>query len=145
MTARPKIYFAGSIRGGRDDIPVYRGIVDHLRERGDVFTEHVADDALTESGEAGMTDRQICERDLEWIGKADVVVAEVTTPSLGVGYEIAKAEVLGKPVLCLFRENTGRLLSAMIAGSERCVVRRYGTLEEAATAVDEFLTGAIPR
>lgn len=37
-----------------------------------------------------------------------VVVAEVTQPSLGVGYELGRAVVLNKQILCLFRPRSGR-------------------------------------
>lgn len=37
-----------------------------------------------------------------------MVVAEVTQPSLGVGYELGWAVALGKPILCLFRPQSGR-------------------------------------
>ena len=32
-----------------------------------------------------------------------VIVAEVTQPSLGVGYEIGRAYAMKKPILCLYR------------------------------------------
>ena len=37
-----------------------------------------------------------------------VLVAEVTQPSLGVGYEIGRAVDMKKKVLCLFRPQSGR-------------------------------------
>ncbi|KFO36180.1 2'-deoxynucleoside 5'-phosphate N-hydrolase 1 [Fukomys damarensis] len=55
---------------------------------------------------------------MAWIQQADVVVAEVTQPSLGVGYELGRAVALHKPVLCLFRPQSGRVLSAMIRGAQ---------------------------
>ena len=36
-----KIYFAGSIRGGRDDAEIYYQIIEFLREYGEILTEHV--------------------------------------------------------------------------------------------------------
>ncbi|XP_045150701.1 2'-deoxynucleoside 5'-phosphate N-hydrolase 1 [Echinops telfairi] len=62
-------------------------------------------------------DRFIHERDLAWLQQADVVVAEVTQPSLGVGYELGRAMALNKQILCLFRPQTGRVLSAMVRGA----------------------------
>ncbi|KAG8511940.1 2'-deoxynucleoside 5'-phosphate N-hydrolase 1, partial [Galemys pyrenaicus] len=62
-------------------------------------------------------DRLIHERDLAWLQQADVVVAEVTQPSLGVGYELGRAVALNKQILCLFRPQSGRVLSAMIRGA----------------------------
>lgn len=130
------IYFAASIRGGRDDVPIYRQLIDELQRHGTVLTEHIAhpDDV-----ELGMTDGDIYQRDMDWLKGADVVVAEVSTPSLGVGYELASAEHLGKRVLCLFRPSSGGSLSAMISGSSQQTVAEYETIEEAGRAIDEFL------
>ncbi|KAJ0067282.1 hypothetical protein NL108_015797, partial [Boleophthalmus pectinirostris] len=58
---------------------------------------------VSESG-----DKQIHDRDLDWLRQSHVVVAEVTQPSLGVGYELGRAKDLNKPVLCLFRPESGR-------------------------------------
>ena len=88
-----------------------------------------------------MTDTFIYERDVKWLAEADFVVAEVTQPSLGVGYELGFAEAHGKPTLCLFRPASGRSLSAMIRGNARFVTRDYGTLEEAAAVIDGFVGG----
>ncbi|MGH9932958.1 MAG: hypothetical protein ACREA9_27545 [Pyrinomonadaceae bacterium] len=76
-----KIYFAASIRGGRDDWPSYLEIVKELREYGEVLTEHVGDVELSTAGE-GIDDRNIQDRDLGWLKSSDHLVAEVTTPSL---------------------------------------------------------------
>lgn len=119
-----KIYFAASIRGGRDDWASYLEIVRQLREYGEVLTEHVGDAALSAAGE-DIGDRNIHDRDLGWLKSADYLVAEVTTPSLGVGYEIGKATEWGKPVLGLYRRAEGRSLSAMIAGSSGVTLKEY--------------------
>ena len=37
-----------------------------------------------------------------------VVVAEVTQPSLGVGYELGRAKAMNKKILCLFRPKSGK-------------------------------------
>src|SRR6266852_1270924 len=97
-----KVYFAGAIRGGRDDVALYLEIVRLLRAYGEVLTEHVAASDLTTSGESH-DDRWIHDRDLAWLRAADCLVAEVTTASLGVGFEIAKATEWGQRTLCLFR------------------------------------------
>ncbi|MEP6818169.1 MAG: nucleoside 2-deoxyribosyltransferase [bacterium] len=119
-----KIYFAASIRGGRDDWASYLEIVRQLREYGEVLTEHVGDAELSAAGE-DIDDRNIHDRDLGWLKSSDYLVAEVTTPSLGVGYEIGKATEWGKPVLCLYRPAEGRLLSAMISGSNGVTLKEY--------------------
>ena len=119
-----KIYFAASIRGGRDDWARYLEIVGQLRDYGEVLTEHVGDAELSAAGE-DIGDRHIHDRDLGWLKSADCLVAEVTTPSLGVGYEIGKATEWSIPVLCLYRPTAGCPLSAMIAGSSAVTLQEY--------------------
>ncbi|MEX1014904.1 MAG: nucleoside 2-deoxyribosyltransferase, partial [Candidatus Paceibacterota bacterium] len=80
-----KIYFAGSIRGGRDDKDLYFEIIKLLGNYGEVLTEHIGDSNLSVSKEGDSGDRYIYNRDMIWLNEADIVIAEVTTPSLGVG------------------------------------------------------------
>lgn len=132
------IYFAGSIRGGRGDKELYLKLIQHLQKFGNILTEHVGDKNLTVWGEMTGTDEEIYRRDVEWLKEADVVVAEVSTPSLGVGYELRMAEELQKRTLCLYRPQEGRRLSPMIGGSSHFVIQEYHTLEEAYRRLDSF-------
>jgi hypothetical protein len=85
-----KIYFAGAIRGGREDWSLYHQIIERLKRYGEILTEHIGDGELDSLGESA-EDRAIHDRDLRWLEEAACLVAEVTRPSLGVGYEIGKA------------------------------------------------------
>ncbi len=123
------IYFAGSIRGGRGDQAVYEEIIDRLRRYGTVLTEHVGDVNLSLGGE-NAADCDIHDRDLDWLRSADVLVAEVTTPSLGVGYEIGRAVEWGKRVICLYRPSGGRRLSGMIAGCQDVTIHEYSDVAD---------------
>jgi len=132
-----RIYFAGAIRGGRADVVLYLELVELLRPYGTVLTEHIADEQLSSLGES-MDDRAIHDRDLAWLKEAGCLVAEVTTPSLGVGFEIGKATEWGLRILCLFRPGVGRALSALIAGSDRLTVREYQDASQVKEIFDEF-------
>ncbi len=132
------VYFACSIRGGRDDAVIYKGIIDSIKKHSTVLSEVFADDTLTPMGSSGSS-RDIWEQDLKWVQEADIVIAEVTNPSLGVGYEIAKAESWSKPILCLYREQEGRRLSAMIDGSPNCTVVRYNSVAEVENIIQNFI------
>ena len=132
-----KIYFAASIRGGRDDWASYLEIVSQLREYGEVLTEHIGDAELSAAGE-DLGDRHIHDRDLGWLKSSDCLVAEVTTPSLGVGYEIGKATEWGKPVLCLYRPAAERSLSAMVAGSDGVILKEYQRPDELNQIFDHY-------
>lgn len=134
-----KIYFAGSIRGGREDAVLYMQIINYLKNFGEVLTEHIGDSNLTDLGDDGPNDKYIHDRDLEWLQSAQVLIAEVTTVSMGVGYEIGRAVESGKKVLCLFRPSTGKNLSAMIAGCNDLELAYYNSINEAKSAIDNFL------
>ncbi len=134
-----KIYFGGSIRAGRDDQVIYHQLIQCLQGYETVLTEHVGDPELTQWGDDGPSDQMIYQRDMAWLAEASLMVAEVTIPSLGVGYEIGRAESRGIPVLCLYREQDGRKLSAMISGNPNVTVAEYSTVEEALVYIGGFI------
>lgn len=133
-----KIYFAGSIRGGRDDKELYLQLIEHLSRYGQVLTEHIGEKNLTEFGETVLTDAGIYTRDMAWLKEADVVIAEVSTPSLGVGYEISKAEDMNKKMLCLYRTEPNKRLSAMIGGNAKMQIANYATFDDAVNHIEKF-------
>lgn len=133
-----KVYFACSIRGGRDDATTYAEIVNYLKARCHLLTEIFADQKLTNQG-MNKPSSQIWKIDTDWVREADILIAEVSNPSLGVGYEIAKAEEWGKPVLCLYREQPGKKLSAMIAGSPHIKLVTYQDIKETYSAISDLI------
>jgi hypothetical protein len=133
-----KIYFAGSISAGRDDAKYYKEIIKILEEHGNVLTEHIADHTLGVDGEK-LPEKVIHDRDLAWLRESDVLVGEVTIPSLGVGYEIGKATEWGKRVLLLHRENK-KPLSSMLLGSDHINTALYETIDDARGIIKNFLS-----
>lgn len=133
-----KIYFAGSIRGGRDDKELYSEIIKKLSVLGTVATEHIGNKELSSYGETQLSNKDICSRDIEWLTESDIIIAEVTTASTGVGYELGIAEKLQKKILCLYREQEEKRLSAMIAGNPHFFVRAYKDLEDLDKIFAEF-------
>ena len=134
-----KIYFACSITGGREFESVYQEMVAALVQAGhQIPTAH-----LVESGvgvlEAGIDPLTVYARDVDWIRASDVLIAEVSVPSHGVGYEIAFALGLGKPVLCVYQ--TGRKVSKMITGNPdtNLQVQAYQDSTEAVRMLGDFL------
>ncbi|MBA7519367.1 2'-deoxynucleoside 5'-phosphate N-hydrolase 1 [subsurface metagenome] len=123
-----KIYFAASIRGGQDYARDYKTIISQLSAYGKVLTEHIGENKLDDQGE-NISDTAIFERDTGWLRESDIIVAEVTQPSLGVGYEIALGESLGIRIICLFKQKSGNL-SAMIKGNRKLEVLEYTSVDE---------------
>ena len=122
-----KVYFAGSIRGGRKDAELYRKVIVAMKEKHQVLTEHVGDLSLSTVEDKG--DQAIYEQDTAWLRECDIVVAECTQVSLGVGYELAYAEAHGKEVHIFYRPKETQL-SAMLAGNERFHLHRYTDEDE---------------
>src|SRR3989338_4244519 len=137
-----KIFFSCSIAGGRDHSHTYADIVKYIKETGmHVLSEVFADKDLTaEKGTTHkLTNEEIRQWDLDWIKEADAVIAEVTQPSLGVGYEIAKAEDLKKPTMALFHKDSGRRLSPMISGNPHVRVFEYKDISEVEKPIRDFI------
>ena len=133
------IYFAGAIRGGRHDIEIYKQIIEHLKKHGKVLTEHVGEDNISKDGEINLTDKHIHDRDVEWMDECDVFIAEVTRPSLGVGYEVRTAIEMNKRILCIYKPEQTKRVSAMIVGAPGIKTSPYNTIEDAKKIIDSFI------
>lgn len=134
---RKKIYFAGSIRGGRIDAELYRRIIRHIQDTATVLTEHIGSPHLNLL-EQGKRDVDIYNQDTAWLRESDILIGECTCPSLGVGYELAYAEKIGKPCH-IFYDRKKTQLSAMLTGNPYFNIHPYETEEEIYPIIDEIL------
>jgi nucleoside 2-deoxyribosyltransferase len=133
------IYFSCSITGGRHDQAIYQHIVEYLVAKGHVIpTAHLSRaDILDE--EMMIDPQEVYNRDMKWVQECSALVAEVSTPSHGVGYEIALALFLDKPVFCCFRD--GVKVSKMLTGNTcpNLKVFSYSNEELLLAALGQFL------
>jgi len=136
---KKKVYFAGSIRGGRQDADLYQRIIEYIQRKHIVLTEHVGD--LSKSKTEGLPNQEVAiyEPDTAWLRESDVVIAECSTPSLGVGYELAYAEAHGIPVHVFYNKPRANL-SAMITGDKYFQIHPYKAEEEIYPILDEVLS-----
>lgn len=132
-----KVYFAGSIRGGRIDASLYERIIKYIQRTDKVLTEHIGSSNLDQL-EKDKTDADIYNQDTAWLRESDVVIAECTCPSLGVGYELAYAEHLGKECHILYNKDKAHL-SAMLTGNPFYHIHSYSTEEEIYPIIDSIL------
>jgi len=139
MKTNRNIYFAAAITGGRMNQPHYAEIVEILEQYGTVFSKHVADKSLGEYGETDIGKEEIHARELERLTQSDIIVAEVTTSSLGVGYLIAQAVSQHKKVIAIYNGEDSMKLTAMIAGDKNIDVRLYKTKEDLVRIFDTTL------
>ncbi|CAG0984259.1 hypothetical protein METP1_01942 [Methanosarcinales archaeon] len=118
-------------------LPTYIQIIEMLKKQGHtVVSEHVASELL-EKIEEKITDEEIFNNDIGYIDECDCLVAEVTTPSIGVGYEIGYAISKGKLVLCIHREDAN--VSAMVRGNRRIISVPYMNIEDLDNTIELHL------
>jgi len=133
------IYFSCSITGGRQDQQVYHEIVQFLLENGHhVPTAHLAHQDVMQA-EKVVSAQSVYKRDMRWLKESDALIAEVSTPSHGVGYEIAVALTLGKPTLCCFQRE--RRVSKILLGNTHLNLHLYAYLNinDLLPAIQDFL------
>ena len=133
-----KVYFAGSIRGGREDAAVYKRIIDYINATDTVLTEHIGLGHLSVKTRTKEDDVHIYECDTEWLRSSDVLIAECTNPSHGVGYELAYAEARNIPVH-IFYDKRKANISAMLNGNAYFKVYPYENEAEIYSVLDNIL------
>lgn len=98
-----KAYFTASIIGKKTYYADYVAIVQILESLHYAVTaDHILKTSPTDLGFETSEERHKFHRKLEtWIRTSDIFVANTSFPSISVGYEIAMASHLNKPILLL--------------------------------------------
>ena len=133
------IYFACSITGGRQYESTYQALTQFLLDEGHgVPTAHLAESNILDL-EKVVRPSDVYARDVNWIQTSDILLAEVSVPSHGVGYEIGYALGLRKPVICI--HDADRAVSKMITGNPDPLLRviPYTNLDTAYAVIREFV------
>jgi nucleoside 2-deoxyribosyltransferase len=134
-----KIYFAAPVTNNTPDIDLYSKIIKYLTRYGTVLNEKIGDrDFWRKRKKITFSKKEAYNFDLKLLLESDVVIAEITTPSLGVGYEIGRAIERKKPVLVLYNATVEKKLSPMITGSSDVVSHSYKTFADIEMIIDEF-------
>lgn len=134
-----KVYFACAIVGGRQDEAAYQQIVDAMLADGHEVPTAMNAGPGWQTMEGSPDPNEVYRRDTGWIDESQAVVAEVSTPSHGVGFEVSYALDRKKPVLCIYRQ--GVKVSKMLTGNtmQGIKVSAYKDPAEAADIVRNFL------
>ncbi len=140
-----QIYLACTVRGDRGAVSALRGLVATLEADGHtVLTKHLLDDHV-ESAEAQLTERQVYERDIDWLDACDILIADASGSSFGVGFEVgyvlARSERSGQRVLLLYSSSREHAVSRLIVGNAhpRCIVQKYENPEDLLFRVSQSL------
>jgi hypothetical protein len=135
-----KIYFACAIVGGRQDEAAYRQLVEALIADGHEVPTAMNAGPGWKHMEGFPDPGEVYRRDTGWIDESRALIAEASTPSHGVGYEISYALERGKPVLCLYRR--GVTVSKMLTGNTMrgISIADYGDIDEGVEKMRGFIT-----
>jgi 2'-deoxynucleoside 5'-phosphate N-hydrolase len=138
-----KIYLACTVRGDRGGVAAGRIICERLQRDGhEVLTSHLLNDDV-DSSESRLTEEAVFRRDLEWLSQCDVLVAEASGSSFGVGFEVgyvlARAADTGQQVVLLYDRTRRHAISRLVAGNVHpaCTTFGYGSLDELRAFLDE--------
>jgi hypothetical protein len=140
-----RIYLACTVRGDRGGVEAGRAIARCLQQLGhDVLTMHLlADDVDT--AESRLTEDQVFRRDIEWLSGCDLLVAEASGSSFGVGFEVGyvlgRASTTGQRVVLLYDRNRHHAISRLITGNcdDACTTFGYGSIDELTSFIMEQL------
>jgi len=140
-----RIYLACTVRGERAGVLAGRLICERLQIHGhEVLTTHLLADDV-ERAEAALTEAQVYQRDIGWLSRCDVLVAEASGSSYGVGFEvgyvIGQARQTGQRVLQVYDAARQHAVSRLIAGNcdAACTTFAYRTFEELGAFIDREL------
>lgn len=133
-----KIYVSGSIYGGRQKIETYRKMINALELYGDVCDKQIIDEDVLKKEEL-VSDESIFEDLEKKLKTSDLIFAEVTIPSLGVGYELGLADQLGKKIIAIYDLNMIDKVSTMIRGNKRINLIGYHDISEIINRMEEIL------
>jgi hypothetical protein len=144
-----QIYLAVTVRGDRGALAAARAVADTIERMGhSVLTRHLLEDGA-DHAEARITERDVFERDMEWLTAADVLIAEASGSSYGVGFEVGY--VLGRSetdggrarprVLLLYDASRRSVVSRLIVGNTHpaCLTRHYRDADDLRGIVERFL------
>lgn len=133
-----KIYVSGSIYGGTQKIDTYKILIEELEKYGEVLNKEIAD-PNTIANEVYKKDEYIFKDLEEKLIIADVIVAEVSIPSLGVGYELGFSDKLNKKIIAIYDKNYTEKVTTMIRGNKRITLIPYQRIEEITNNLDKLL------
>lgn len=139
------IYLACTVRGDRAAVAALHGVADLLEREGHtVLTRHLLEDDV-DAAESALTERDVFDRDMEWLEHADLLIAEASGSTYGVGFEVGyvlgRSETSGQRVLLLYdAERRGRI-SRLIPGNAHphCTTYGYESASDLQHAVHLFL------
>ena len=135
-----QVYLAAAMTNPDRDLVTIGRFLEAIESAGHrVPTRHVADPGGKEA-DRRLTDTELAQRDLAWVAASDALVAEVSTPSHGVGIEVMAALARALPVLLLRRADAP--VSRLLLGLPAVVTAAYATTDEGCAAIRTFLDRA---
>jgi nucleoside 2-deoxyribosyltransferase len=137
-----RIYLACTVRGDRGGVQAGRAICERLQAHGhEVLTTHLLSDDVDQA-ESQLTEDAVYRRDLDWLSRCDVLVAEASGSSYGVGFEVGyvlgRARATGQTVILVYDVTRRHAISRLATGNcdSACTTFGYRSIDELGAFID---------
>jgi nucleoside 2-deoxyribosyltransferase len=137
------VYLACTVRGDRGGVLAGRAVCERLLAHGHtVLTTHLLADDVNDA-EAALTEADVYRRDLEWLSRCDVLVAEASGSTYGVGFEVGyvlgRASVSGQQVVLVYDQARREAVSRLITGNcdTNCTTFGYSSVDELVAFIEQ--------
>ncbi len=131
-----KFYFCGSMTFDRSKLYDYQKMIAKLKEFGSVLNEFVGEEKMKDTLPLDEFNQDVANLKI-----ADMLVADITVPSTGVGFEIGYFLRENKPMLLLYEQDKP-LPSSLVRGIEKSLVLSYKDIDDALVKIAEFVRNA---
>ncbi len=125
------IYFCGSMTHSQEKMEFYKELIDYLEQYGSVLNKFVGEKIVYKDN------LDISKRDTSNLKNADILIADVSVLSLGVGFELGYADLLPIKTLIIY-DDAYPTPSGLILGNPNFAIESYKTIDDAKKIVDEF-------
>ena len=143
-----RIYLACTVRGDRGGVRAGRAICERLQQHGhEVLTTHLLA-ADVDAAESRLSEDEVFRRDIDWLSRCEVLVAEASGSSYGVGFEVGyvlgRAASTGQRVVLLYDAARRHTISRLIIGNgdDACTTFAYTSLEDLTAFIDQYFASA---
>ena len=137
-----RIYLACTVRGDRGGVEAGRSICQRLQAHGhEVLTTHLLANDVDQA-ESELAEQAVYRRDLDWLARCDLLVAEASGSSYGVGFEVGyvlgRAHATGQKVMLLYDVARCHAISRLVTGNcdPACTTLGYQSIDELVAFID---------
>lgn len=132
------IYCAGPIKGNTEYKDNYSKVVEIVESLGHTALSEMSKKFLSS---IPLSPKQVYARDMKWLEGSKLMIAEISGPSIGVGFEIAYALYVKKLNVLAVHSSDAPNVSSMILGcnNPKLFISKYNDTEDLTKIISDFI------